>query len=1061
MSTYLWKYYLEDDLDNFRLLLANANYTSSGHGKPNPSTTSNGATIGSPGKALATSPTLHNKGRKSGLGAALPGNKGQRPFSNITLTRVDINSKDSHGVTLLHHIASSSAESAPSYALALLNLPLLDIYIQDLESGWTSLHRALYFGNIMIARSLLDRDMQETIGYSSINGNPGSCGLIKIKDREGNSPFDVFGATITNRVLRHGMNTFTLPTGLDDDEDEVAHGDSGDRDGDGSGSKVLLPRRSIDGDELFMFGSNKNLTLGFGDEDDRQYPERITLKRPEHLLRRLQAEYQAQSQSFRNKTGSPQQEYPDFMGDHPMPALVEYQPIVIQDVQLSKLHTAILTTDPEANLYVCGFGPGGRLGTGDETTRFTFTCIHGGGLVGKKIISIGIGQNHTVAISSLGEVFTWGSNAFGQLGYSVPSSSVKDEEPLQLLPRQIFGPLKREIIVGTAASRTHTVVHTSTSLYTFGKNDGQLGLVDSDARSLELQVTPRKVAAALFSSSITMVAAIDRATVCLLDNHDVWIFANYGYTKMAFPLDGFSNYFLKNSYSTTRYDSTPNHISKISAGGDTICAMARMGDVFTVTVSQKSDLAPVTTSTTNPAKIRGALSPPQRVWSLRKIHMAVRDVDVGQDGSVIICTESGSVWKRVKRAKIKDTVHPTSNTEYKPKDYKFSRVPCLTRVTAVRSNTFGAFAAVRRDCDVLRTQVEAASPMLWRDLFPLLSFHTLSRQEDSDTEDPAPRFWTPRMSESPAGIRHAVLTSPNVEKTLAGILTATHGSESSSGGLRLGTTTSDVLIPCHEFMLAGRSTVLRQALSHFRQSYFFSISEVLTVEYGKDGNVLVLFQGIDFLTILNLVLYIYTDSLIDVWHHTRHSSQLAFRYRQVRTELMKVAGHLGLRCLEQAARLMAEPPKTLHQDMERAILDPEFSETGDVNVELNGCTVKVHSVLMCQRCPFFEGLFHGRAAGRWLTSRKELLEEPQEAIKVDLQHVDIAVFKLVLRHIYADTGEELFDEVISTDYDAFLDLIMDVMSVANELMLDRLAQICQKVLGRFGTSIDSVIEDTC
>ena len=1051
MSTHLWKYYLEDDVDNFRLLLANANYTSSGHGKPHLSTTPGGTTMGSPGKGLATSPTLHNKSRKSsGLAAGLPGNKGQRPFSNITLTRADINSRDAHGVTLLHHIASSSAESAPSYALALLNIPLLDIYIQDLESGWTPLHRALYFGNVTIARALLDRDMQDTIGYNSINGNYGAGGIIKIKDREGNSPFDVFGATITNRILQHDTNVPTLPNRMDDDEDEVAHGDTGDRDEGRSGSKVLLPQTSINGDELFMFGSNKNLTLGFGDEDDRQYPERIMLKRPEHLLRRLQAEHQARSQSFRNKAGSPRHEQSDFLGDRLLPALVEYQPIVIQDVQLSKLHTAILTTDPEANLYVCGFGPGGRLGTGDETTRFNFTCIYGGGLTGKKVISIGMGQNHTVAVSSLGEVFTWGSNAFGQLGYSVPSSNVKDEEPLQLLPRQIFGPLKREIIIGTAASRTHTVVHTSASMYTFGKNDGQLGLVDSDARSLEIQVTPRKVAASLFSSSISMVGAIDKATVCLLENHDVWIFANYGYTKMAFPLDGFSNYFLRGSYSTTRYDSTPNHISKISAGGDTICAMASMGDVFTVTVSQKSELSPVTTSTTNPAKIRGALSPPQRVWSLRKIHMAVRDVDVGQDGSVIICTESGSVWKRVKRAKIKDTAHPAGIAEYKPKDYKFSRVPCLTRAIAVRSNTFGAFAAVRRDCDVLRTQVETASPKLWKDLFPLLSFHTLSRQEDSDTEDPAPRFWTPRLSDSPASIRHAVLTSLDVEETLAGVFTATHRSESWSGGLRLGTTTSNVLIPCHEFMLAGRSNILRQALLEFRQSYFFSISEVLTVEYGKDGNVLVLFQGIDFLTVLNLVLYIYTDSLIDVWHHTRHSPQLAFRYRQVRTELMKVAGHLGLRCLEQAARLMAEPPKTLHQDMERAILDPQFFETGDVNIELNGSTVKVHSVLMCQRCPFFEGLFHGRAAGRWLTSRRELLEEPQEAINVDLQHVDIAVFRLVLRHIYADTGEELFDEVISTDYDAFLDLIMDVMSVANELMLDRLAQICQKILGRFG-----------
>ena len=1049
MSTYLWKYYLEDDVDNFRQLLANANHNTPGHTRSTGG--NNGPATGSPGKGLAVSPTSFNKSRKtSATGTGQAGVKAQRLFSNVNLTRGDINSKDSHGVTVLHKISSSVADLASVYALALLDIPLLDLYIQDLESGWTALHRALYHGNITIARALMDRDSQDAISYGKTAGYRVAGGLIKIKDREGNSPFDVYGASITNRILHHGAGTPLLNAGLEEDDNEIAQGDNGDRSEDGSGSKNLAAKVCINGDELFAFGSNKNLTLGFGDEDDRQYPEKITLKRPQHLLRRLEAEHLSQA-NIALRTASPGNEGYRSPETNSLPALVQFRPIVIQDVQLSKLHTAVLTTDPEANLYVCGFGPGGRLGTGDETTRFHFTCIHNGGLLGKKVISIGLGQNHSIAVSSEGEVYTWGSNRFGQLGYSVPSSNLKDEESVQLLPRQIFGPLKREIVTGAAASRIHSVVHTNISLYTFGKNDGQLGLVDSDARSLEFQATPRKVAASLFSSSISMVSAIEKATVCLLDNHEVWIFANYGYTKMSFLLDGFSNYFLKNSYSTTRYDNTPNHISKITSGGDTICAMARTGDVFTVTVSQKSESAPLTTSTTNPSKIKGALSAPQCIWSLRKDHMAVRDVDVGQDGSIIICTESGSVWKRVKRAKIKDAVSSAGNVEYKSKDYKFSRISGLTRITAVRSNAFGAFAAVRRDCDVLRTQVEVSSMTLWDNLFPLLPFKSLSVVEDSDTEEPAPRFWTPRIkANDPATIRKAVLMSPNLEDALT-IMLMSHGqTESSSTNLKIRTTASDASIPCHEFMLAARSPVIRQALKQFRASYFFSIPEILTMEYAKDGSTLVSFQGLDFLTVMNLVLYIYTDSVIDVWHHTRHQPKSASRYRQVRTELMRVAGHLELRDLEHAARIMVEPAKTMHQDIERAVLEPQFFETGDLDIELKGGTIKVHSALMCQRCPFFEGLFNGRAAGRWLATRRELLQEPEEAIKIDLQHVDISVFDLVLRHVYADTGEELFDNVICADQDAFLDRILYVMAVANELMLDRLAQICQKVLGRFG-----------
>jgi alpha-tubulin suppressor-like RCC1 family protein len=175
---------------------------------------------------------------------------------------------------------------------------------------------------------------------------------------------------------------------------------------------------SIGGDEMFAFGSNKNLTLGFGDEDDRQHPERVNLKRPDHLFYRFHRE-QILSKSC---TGEILTDLlpPTLNSVSDLPALIRNRPIIIQDVALSKLHSAILTTDPESNLYVCGFGPGGRLGTGDETTRFHYVCIEGGGLAGKKTVAVALGQNHSIAVSSKGEVFTWGTNTWGQLGYTLP-----------------------------------------------------------------------------------------------------------------------------------------------------------------------------------------------------------------------------------------------------------------------------------------------------------------------------------------------------------------------------------------------------------------------------------------------------------------------------------------------------------------------------------------------------------------------------------------------------------------------------------------------------------------
>lgn len=1030
MSSYLWKYYFEDDIDRFGQVLATATYHASASG-PKGGRGSHTGTIETPGTSLSTSPFITGKGRKS--------QGGHSP--NVSLSRADLNWKDGNGVTLLHYVASSTKPTAYRFALALCQVALVDLYIQDAESGWTALHRALYFGNVAIARMLVDRDVQDAGSHSHVAAHGSAVSLIKIKDHEGNSPFDVYGASIASRSIRHDNAMPLLSSASDDDDNENAQGTSGDKEDENLRANEVGARIKVDGDEIYAFGSNKNFTLGFGDEDDRQFPERIALKRPEHLLRRLNAEHQVTT----NQDGL------RFQGPKALalPALVQYRPIIIQDIQLSKLHSAIITTDPEANLYMCGFGKGGRLGTGDEATRFHYVPIFHGGLIGKKIIQVALGQNHSLAISSEGEVYAWGSNTFGQLGFTLASPSLQDEEPVQLLPRQVYGQLKRELIIGAAASRIHSVVHTSVSLYTFGKNAGQLGLVDSDARSLPTQSTPRKVAASLFSSAIHSVSAIDKATICLLENHDIWVLANYGYTKLAFPAEGFSNYFLKTSASSSRLGKQQSEICKITSGGDTICAMSNSGDVFTVHVSQNAEIGATSTSTTNPGKIPRALSSPQRVWSMEKGSMAVIDVDVGQDGSIIICTDSGSVWRRVKRSKLKDANGPSS-TGYKSKDYKFLRVAGLTRIVAVRSNTFGAYAAVRRDCDVLQTQVGVDSLSLWKDLYPLLPLQDLSLKEDADTENPAPRFWVPTPpAHDTATIRRAVLQASDLEHKLKPLL---HDLElSSSGGydLRIGTTISQVLLPVHEFILVGRSEFLRRALTEFRQSYFFSIPEVLTIEYDTDGKTLIQFQGVDILTVLNLVLYIYTDTLVDVWHHTRNAPNLAYRYRQVRSELMKVASSLGMRKLEHAVRLMVEPPKTLHTDLELAIQSTDYFENGDIEVELDGQNLKLHQALLCQRCPFFKGLFNGRAAGAWLQSRKEELQEP---VKVDLRHVNPDIFRSVLRHIYADTDEALFNSTTTDSLDAFLDVILEVMSVANELMLDRLAQCCQKLLGKFGTS---------
>ncbi len=88
-----------------------------------------------------------------------------------------------------------------------------------------------------------------------------------------------------------------------------------------------------------------------------------------------------------------------------------------------------------------------------------------------------LGQDHTLALTDTGEVLSWGLNRFAQLGYVVETSTMgRIEEPVQVSAKKIVGPLKKEIVEGVAACKTASACWTSTEVFTWGTNHGQLGM---------------------------------------------------------------------------------------------------------------------------------------------------------------------------------------------------------------------------------------------------------------------------------------------------------------------------------------------------------------------------------------------------------------------------------------------------------------------------------------------------------------------------------------------------------------------------------------------------------
>ena len=104
------------------------------------------------------------------------------------------------------------------------------------------------------------------------------------------------------------------------------------------------------------------------------------------------------------------------------------------------------------------------------------------------IVSVALGQDHTLALTKSGEVLSWGLNRFSQLGYVVESSSsstARHEEQIQFTPKKIYGPLRKEVVRGVAASKCASACWTEGEVFTWGTNNGQLGVYIMSYRPFE------------------------------------------------------------------------------------------------------------------------------------------------------------------------------------------------------------------------------------------------------------------------------------------------------------------------------------------------------------------------------------------------------------------------------------------------------------------------------------------------------------------------------------------------------------------------------------------------
>lgn len=101
-------------------------------------------------------------------------------------------------------------------------------------------------------------------------------------------------------------------------------------------------------------------------------------------------------------------------------------------------------------------------------------------------------------------------------------------------------------------------------------------------------------------------------------------------------------------------------------------------------------------------------------------------------------------------------------------------------------------------------------------------------------------------------------------------------------------------IPIHKVLLIARSPVFRTLL----ESDSGEIGHFLEFQQNSGSNPRLILKGVDLLTVLNLVYYLYIDTVIDLWHQRGTDAAQTQKFKVLRAELAAVASALGLTLLE-------------------------------------------------------------------------------------------------------------------------------------------------------------------
>lgn len=858
-----------------------------------------------------------------------------------------------------------------SYNDNLNNIDQIDPNAQDWENGYSPLHLTLFMGFLRKSFAIFKKWLSdnEFLPVDLHNNNH----LLNKLDRENLNPLQLY------HMILSSSTSWTYPpfiTDIDPIDGILPIQKEATRQRIRS-MLFEIPTENITdflatehGSHLLTLGSNTNFQLGTGNKDDRQKFFQLHINQLNHNI---------------------------------LPTNNDR----IVDIKISKYHSILYTTNNE--IFVCGNSARGRLGNGiTEKPFFSYKKLdfnsnnsgnstssnHNstGNLVNINISQIEVSDHHNLLLTTDSTVYSWGWNAFGQLGYATPKVNSANESQCSATPKKInFLDLKDIKFIN--CSKIHSCAISSDSLvYFWGLNVGQMGNKDNSHLQFDSQydnvsghIIEKPIILNLQNLQIEQVVCTEFTTFIRSKGNILTVLNNYQIKTFKIPLAKPRNFKELDPFNHFTIKEIPSDVIDMKCSnkfGNNLCVRYKCGRLGLINWRNENHKLWY--------NVKNNILPVTLVWLPNYNFKRCLDFDVGYMGNIILCTIGGKVFK------IKNTKNLTIEKLYSSKliSGRPLKVAC--------DSTFASFTVMKSEVNDIPILFSKDNLINQFATYSPLTNNTRNSTDDNSTEilnslnisdDDSHHFAQYDTSLENGPVFQDVISNKFDVKFIVG-------------------NTNEIICYCHKLLLNLRCSRLVKKLSN---ENFFTLTDNVT----------------------RLELISPIDSAEWIIRICTEKEDSSFTTNMIKEIVHFLYSDRTPSAQQSTTCLVSIVEDALHFQKLPHYLNKLFREYIDMDAnKLNGIDTKIlladghiygHSVILSARCSFFK--FLNNAAWRSHENTDENLQI------VDLKNHSLKVFKCLVAQIYGFTYQKaLLDSLNGLKYFESLQFLLELLQLCDELL---------------------------